>query len=198
MISSPRTDFSTNACAPASRAAETASSSPNAASTTDRASGTCVLAAAITSRPVPSGSCRSTSSSSGRTRAIRRVASATVAASATTVRSSWLSSTSAMPRRTISWSSTIITRTGCRTSLTLSGRRHAGAAYLQLHVQHDLRRLAAVLGCVDEQSGSPLSDLDRGYGDRGQRWGEQPGHRYLVEPHHGHRLRHCYPAFGEP
>src|SRR5699024_8904834 len=144
------------------------------------------------------GSCRSTSSSSGRTRAIRRVASATVAASATTVRSSWLSSTSAMPRRTISWSSTIITRTGCRTSLTLSGRRHAGAAYLQLHVQHDLRRLAAVLGRVDEQSGSPLSELDRGYGHRGQRWGEQPGHRYVVEPHHGHRLRHCYPAFGEP
>ena len=62
--------------------------------------------------PVPSGSCRSTSTICGRTRSARRTPSATEPASATTVMPSARSTTSAMPRRTTSWSSTIITVMG--------------------------------------------------------------------------------------
>ncbi len=65
----------------------------------------------ITSMPVPSGRCRSTSATSGRTAAPRRRASPTLAASATTSSPSAATHTSTTPRRTTSWSSMTITRT---------------------------------------------------------------------------------------
>src|SRR5674476_364601 len=97
------------AAAPTSRAAARASPSSQEVSTTERASGSCSRRARITSMPVPSGSCRSTSTTWGRTRVARRIPSATDPASATTLIPSERSITSAMPRRTTSWSSTIIT-----------------------------------------------------------------------------------------
>src|SRR5690606_6943659 len=60
------------------------------------------------------GGWRSTRRTWGRTRFARRSPSATEAASATTVMPSDRSTTSAMPRRTTSWSSMIITEMGAR------------------------------------------------------------------------------------
>ena len=74
-----------------------------------RTSGWVPRIAFIRSMPVPSGSWRSTSMIWGRTRPARRTPSATEPASATTCMPSARSMISAMPRRTTSWSSTIIT-----------------------------------------------------------------------------------------
>ena len=84
LISLPRIVFRMYARAPASSASDTAASSSNVVRTIGFASGLNCLNPFITSIPVPSGSCRSTSSTSGLTIAPRRSASSTDPASATT------------------------------------------------------------------------------------------------------------------
>ena len=117
----PRTVFSTKAAAPASRAAATASSSSNEVRTTQRRAGCSPRRRRTRSMPVPSGSLRSTTATSGRTAAALRTASRTDPASATTVSVGSASTTSTTPRRTISWSST--TRTLICASATGTGYR---------------------------------------------------------------------------
>src|SRR5690625_5535065 len=72
--------------------------------------------------PVPSGSWRSTTSTSGRMAGRRRVASATEEASPITVSAGLASITVTMPRRTTSWSSTSITRIGPAFSVAVTER----------------------------------------------------------------------------
>jgi len=90
--------------------ANKASSSANDVSISTCVCGLAARISRVASMPLPSISLTSITTTSGRVRAASSIASRTVPASAVTTMSSSASSTARIPLRTISWSSTSITR----------------------------------------------------------------------------------------
>src|SRR5829696_5467423 len=107
-------------------ASKSASSSENDVSIRQRRSGSRDRSSRQTVTPSPSGSRTSRTATSGRTAGTRASASAAVEASPTTVRSGSPSSSSATPRRTISWSSSRNTRIVAVTRPSSSSGRRSG------------------------------------------------------------------------